>query len=250
MARIARSGGSFGEITILRSRAGNSRIYMQGEGLQSHVDRDGVSLSYYIHALYGLVVQTRARDVLMIGCGGGTLGTMLARIGRNVTVVDIDAVSFALAREHFALHPAIRCRIGDGAELLRRCRGRYDAVVVDAFMGDRVPPHLRSAEFFRDARRCLGRSGHVLANVLLDHDRDPTADAIAAGMAAAGFQAQVLDTPGEVDRNAVVVGSLAGGLKPPRLLVPPRLDRNRIAGELDAMRFRPWRRRGLGVGVR
>jgi spermidine synthase len=241
--RVARAAGGFGEITILRSRAGNSRIYMQGEGLQSHVDRDGVSLSYYIHALYGLAVQTRARDVLMIGCGGGTLGTMLARIGRNVTAVDVDAVSFDLARAHFALHPAVRCRIADGAVFLRGCRGTYGVIVVDAFMGDKVPTHLQSVAFFRSTRRRLGRSGHVMVNVLLGHDRDAAADAIASGMAAAGFRVQVLDTPGEIDRNAIVIGSLAGGLEPPALLVQPRLDRKRIAGEIEELRFRPWRRR-------
>jgi spermidine synthase len=242
--RVARIAGDLGEITILRSRAGGSRIYMQGDGLQSHVDRHGTSLSYYIHALYGLAMQTRARDVLMIGCGGGTLGTMLARAGRNVTVVDIDAVSFALAREHFALHPAIRCRIGDGAAYLRRCRDACGVLVVDAFRGDKVPAHLRSPDFFRAARRSLGRGGIVLANVLLDHDRDPTADAIARSMAAAGLAARVLDTPGEVDRNAIVVGGDAGAaLRPPALTVKPLRDRQAIEAELEAMRFRPWRRR-------
>lgn len=250
MARVARARGGFGEITVLRSRAGNARIYMQGEGLQSHVDRAGVSLSYYVHALYGLVVHTRARDVLMIGCAGGTLATMLARIGRNVTAVDIDAVSFDVARTHFGLHPAVRCRIADGADFLRGCRAQFGVIVVDAFMGDKVPAHLRTADFFAQVRRRLGRSGCLLANVLLADDRDPGADRIAGAMAAAGFRVQVLDTPGETDRNAILVGSLAGAAARPALMVPPRIDRGRIAAELDAMRFRPWRRRGARVGTR
>jgi len=107
-----------------------------------------------------------------------------------------------------------------------------------------VPAHLRSAEFFRAARRRLGRSGLVLANVLLDDDRDGTADAIARAMAEAGLAPRVLDTPGEVDRNAIVMGGFGQALVPPRLLVAPRRDRQAIAAELAAMRFRPWRRRG------
>ncbi|MCC7048190.1 MAG: fused MFS/spermidine synthase [Alphaproteobacteria bacterium] len=243
MGRLARIAGDFGEITILRSRKGGSRIYMQGEGLQSHADSAGVSLSYYIHALYGLVLQTRARDVLMIGCGGGTLGTMLSRVGRNVTIVDIDPVSFALAREYFALSPAIRCAIGDGAAFLRRCRCACDVLVVDAFIGDKVPPHLRSEEFFRIARKRLRPRGHILVNVLLANDRDRTADAIAAAMAKAGLAVQLLDTTGDVDRNAIVVGGRGAALERPSLLVAPRRDRKSIADALDEMRFRPWRRR-------
>lgn len=244
MGRLARIAGDFGEITILRNRKGGSQIYMQGEGLQSHADSAGVSLSYYIHALYGLVMQTRARDVLMIGCGGGTLGTMLARVGRNVTIVDIDPVSFALARSYFALPPAIKCAIGDGAAFLRRCRRSCDALVVDAFIGDKVPPHLRSETFFRFARARLRPRGYILVNVLLANDRDPTADEIAAAMTKAGLDVQLLDTPGDVDRNAIVVGSRGRPLERPSLLVVPRRDRKPIADALGEMRFRPWRRRG------
>lgn len=248
MPRIARVAADFGEITILRSRKGGSQIYMQGEGLQSHADSAGVSLSYYIHALFGLVVQTRARDVLMIGCGGGTLGTMLVRAGCNVTTVDIDAVSFALARDYFSLPPAIKCHIGDGADFLRRCRRDFDVVIVDAFIGDKVPKHLRSDAFFRIAKARLRPRAHILVNVLLANDLDPTAEAIAAAMANAGLNVQLLDTPGEVDRNAIVVGSRVGKLERPSLVVVPKRDRKSIADALDTMRFRPWRPRGHRAG--
>jgi 2-polyprenyl-3-methyl-5-hydroxy-6-metoxy-1,4-benzoquinol methylase len=47
-------------------------------------------LAAYVHALFGLLVQIPVHETLMIGCGGGTLGTMLAKMGRSVTVVDIN----------------------------------------------------------------------------------------------------------------------------------------------------------------
>ena len=40
---------------------------------ESEVRPNGVSLDAHIHALYGLALQRRGKNVLMIGCGGGTL---------------------------------------------------------------------------------------------------------------------------------------------------------------------------------
>jgi spermidine synthase len=243
MITVAQIASDLGEITILRSRANGSHIYVQGDGYQSQADCAGVSLSYYIHAMYGLIAQTRARDVLMIGCGGGTLGTMLANTGRNVTIVDINSDSFALARRFFSLSPAITCHVSDGGDFLEQCYRSYDVIVVDAFTGDTIPDHLRSIEFFHIARRRLDNSGHILVNVLLDHDLDTTADAIASCVAATGLRVQVLDTQGELDRNAIVVGSASGPLKSPSVLVAPKILQRQIAEEVGKMRFRAWRKR-------
>jgi spermidine synthase len=243
MITVAQIASDLGEITILRSRANGSHIYVQGDGYQSQADGAGVSLSCYIHAMYGLIAQTRARDVLMIGCGGGTLGTMLANTGRNVTIVDVNSDSFALARRFFSLSPAITCHVSDGGDFLEQCHRSYDVIVVDAFAGDTIPEHLRSIEFFHIARRRLDNSGCILANVLLEHDLDPTADAIAACVAVTGLRVQVLDTQGELDRNAIVVGSASGPLKPPSVLVAPKTQQRQIAEEVGKMRFRAWRKR-------
>src|ERR1700749_3248712 len=85
--------------------SGRVSYWFDGEH-QSVADKNGVSLADYIHAMYGFLRQTRARDVLMIGCGGGTLATMLSRDGVTVTVVDIDARSFKLAKRFFNLPEA------------------------------------------------------------------------------------------------------------------------------------------------
>ena len=82
MITLAKTCTAFGEIAILQSRLKGSRIYCQEDWFQSEADRNGVSLAGYVHAIFGLIAQTIAREVLMIGCGGGTLGTMLSRAGR------------------------------------------------------------------------------------------------------------------------------------------------------------------------
>src|ERR1700744_566414 len=114
-----RHRSKFGTITLRYRQSLGTLTYEQKGGNQSAVDAAGVSLDAYVHALYGLVLQARARKVLMIGCGGGTLGTMLARAGLRVTIVEIDPVSIRLARRYFGLPDPVTCHAADGLAFMR-----------------------------------------------------------------------------------------------------------------------------------
>jgi spermidine synthase len=243
MITLASKSTEFGEITILKSRATGAIAYCHGDHYQSEADPNGISLAGYIHALHALVAQTRSREVLMIGCGGGTLGTMLVATGQRVTIVDIDPESIALAQRYFALPPEIDCHTGDGLDFLGRSQRVFDAIVVDAFAGDKVPVNLRSVEFFRLVRRRLAPFGSLFFNIFVAHDLDADADRIAGLMAEAEFQVRLLDTPGRVERNVIVMGGAVMALKPPTPLIMPSMGAEAIVTELEQMRFRGsrWR---------
>src|SRR6185312_17535290 len=99
---------------IIRDETTGKVSYWQGEYHQSAADRTGVSTADYIHAMHFFLMQAGARDVLMIGCGGGTLATMLSRSGIAVTLVDLHKLSFDIARGWFALPEAVECFVSDG----------------------------------------------------------------------------------------------------------------------------------------
>ena len=242
MITLAKTCTAFGEIAILQSRLKGSRINCQEDWFQSEADRNGVSLAGYVHAIFGLIAQTIAREVLMIGCGGGTLGTMLSRAGRLVTVVDINPHSIAPAQQYFSLPRDVTCCVEDGASFLKQYPKRFDAIVIDAFTGDRLPPQLCSPEFFQLARQRLAPSGCVFFNVFLHHGADPNADAIARSMADAGLEVRVLEPPGLIERNAIVMCGAVADLRPPTLLVAPEVLKDEITVELELTQFRNVRR--------
>lgn len=226
-----------GAIRLRRSAKNGRLVYEQSGGNQSAVDCNGVSLDCYIHALFGLALQIRPARVLMIGCAGGTLATMLQRCGVLVTAVDIDAASFKIARAHFQLPAAVRCHVADGVEFLRTSRARYDAVVVDAFIGEDVPAQFTTDDFCIAARKRLRPDGLLLFNICLDGRKDLRADAIAARFVKNGWRVRVFDQPGG-ERNAIVLAGAAAKLKTPRLSMPPAIEAARVRRELKAMRFR------------
>jgi predicted O-methyltransferase YrrM len=241
MTVIARRANPFGEIRIIRNRRTGAISYCQGGWYQSRADRFGVSLIEYIHALHGLVMQVKGDRVLVIGGAGGTLGSMLARAGKRVTLVDIDPGAFKIAREYFNLAPGVECRVAEGRRFLLDCRARFDAIVIDAYWRGQVPAHLCTVEFFALARRRLRPGGSILFNAIMAHDGDPHADRIGASMVEAGLRVRMLDRLGETHRNTIVLGGAQARWRRPRLLVRPDTMADEMAEELSEMVVRATR---------
>jgi spermidine synthase len=234
---LSKHTSKFGLIKLRFRKRSRTLTYEQRGGWQSTADANGVSLHAHIHALYGLVLQHAGKRVLMIGCGGGTLGTMLARAGRRVFIVEIDPVSIRLAKRYFGLPRNVSCHVGDGLAFMQQKRRRYDVLIVDAFTGENIPAHMKDAAFFEAACRCLRRNGLVMANVCLHRKSDPTADKIAAGFKERGLSVRLLDSPG-AERNAIVLAGKVKNLRRPSLLLVPATRAKQTGKELIAMRFR------------
>jgi len=236
---VLRHPSKFGTITV-RARKNGTRTYRQKGGNQSTVDEQGVSLDTYIHALYGLALQRTSMSTLMIGCAGGTLATMLARTGRKIAIVDIDRAAFKLAKLYFALPKSIACHVSDGLMFLKKVRKRYDTIILDAFVGEEIPDHLKGGYFFKAVKTRVRPDGLVLVNVCLHGRADPTADTIAKGFMALGWPAKIFDEPGGA-RNAIVCAGNVKGLRKPGISALPTVEVGLLRKNIRAMKFRKAR---------
>jgi spermidine synthase len=229
------------QIVISHDNATGATAYWQDSDNQSLADRRGISLAEYIHALYGFLRQAGCQHVLMIGCGGGTLATMLRRVGVRVTLIDIDAASFEIARRFFCMPYDVECHAMDGVAFLRRTNSRYDAIVLDAFRDEKIPRQFLTSAFFALAKARLKRGGIFLANIVVADDDDPTPDRICRLMQSAWRQVRLLDTDGFENRNAVALAGAVRGLKPPRLSMRPLQRARQLAAALRKLTFRSLR---------
>jgi hypothetical protein len=146
-------------------------------------------------------------------------------------------VSIQLARRYFKLPRSVLCHVGDGLDFMQKTRHRFDVLILDAFIGERIPAHMKDDRFFKTASRCVKPNGVVLVNVCLAPRSDLTADRIAAGFAVRGSPVRILDSPGP-ERNAIVMAGKVKKLGSPRMLMPPQADAKKAGEELVAMRFR------------
>jgi spermidine synthase len=227
---------------IIRDDTSGKVSYWQGEYHQSAADRNGISTADYIHAMYFFLMQARVRDVLMIGCGGGTLATMLAHAQVAVTVVDLHKFSFDIARKYFHLPEAVTCHVADGIRYLQDNRRRHDAVVLDAFGQNGMPAAFMQPGFFKLARtRLKSRDSLFLMNVIVEDDDDRTPDMLVRAMRAQWGRVRLLDTDGWTDRNAVIAAGAVSKLKKPKVLLPPRPGGAKLERQLDILDWRPTR---------
>lgn len=241
MITIADVETDHGPVSVLRNRRTGAIVYWQGS-YQSEADHRGVSTAAYVHALYGLLRQRDCRDVLLIGCGGGTLATMLSAHGTGVLVIDVNAWAFTLARQYFAMPSAIECEVGDGRAYLEATSRSFDAIVLDAYDQGRIPSHFCDPSFAEIVARCLKPGGLFLANVFLPHDLDDTADRLAKTFQDSWSRVRVLDQSNSSCRNAVVLAGAVDGLERPVLILPPEHGAQEIADDLSSMQFRRIRR--------
>lgn len=215
--------------------------YWQAHDHQSVADRYGVSRAEYIHALFGLILQKRPRKVLMIGCGGGTLATMLSRRGVAVSLVDIDPLSFEIARRYFHMPVTVKCHALDGVRFLRGRAGRYDAIILDAFTNHAIPPQFLKAGFFRLVKSRLRRGGLFLVNIMVLADDKTAPDRIASILKKVWRGVRLLDSSGFESRNAVAMAGAVKGLRRPRLHMEPATGARQLAKGLAELSFRPLR---------
>lgn len=229
-----------GHVIVQDNRTGKVS-YWQKDYHQSAADGRGVSTADYIHAMYFFLRQTKARDVLMIGCGGGTLATMLHSMGVKVTVVDLHKLSFEIARDYFHMPHDIACKVADGIAYLKKNRSRHDAIVLDAFGEGGMPPAFMQPAFFKLAKSRLKPRGLFLMNVIVADDDDKTPDIMVRAMRRFWSKVRLLDTDGWVDRNAVIAAGAVTKLKKPRVLTAPIPGGAKLKRELAVLDWRATR---------
>ena len=224
-------------------RRGGKISYWQRQYQQSASDTQGVSLADYIHAFYFFLMQAGVKDVLMIGCGGGNLATMLWKSGVAVTVVDISPHAIAIARRYFAMPQDIPCHVADGIQWLKTHRRRFGAIVLDAFGPHGMPHAFMTGAFFGLAKsRMKPRGALFLMNVIVDDDDDATPDNMVRAMRRHWRGVRLLDTDGWVDRNAVIAAGAVARLRKPVILMEPRVGAAKLARQMDILDFRGIRR--------
>jgi spermidine synthase len=119
----------------------------------------------------GLAYNPAARNVLMIGLGGGSTIKRLWRDfpALSIEVIELDPVVARVARRYFHVPPdgpRLHTAIEDGRRFLLRDPRKWDVIMVDAYYSDAIPFHLVSLEFLELARSRLAQDGVIVTNVI------------------------------------------------------------------------------------
>jgi SAM-dependent methyltransferase len=194
---LGRYQGRNGAIEIVECSADGTRIYFEEGVRQSQATSDGESVFSY-------ELLHHAKNILVLGCGGGNLATRLARLGKKLTIVDNNPISFVIAQKFFGLPDGLPLIVSDFRRFILDDDMLYDGIAIDV-----GGPDFRFDDEF-DAETCdairarLTPGGRIVMNVLVANDFDPVPDRIAARLAGDRLGAWIIDEQGVQDRNAII----------------------------------------------
>jgi hypothetical protein len=214
------------------------RLLRQDDMQASYIDlADPLNLGFdYLQWIRTVLHAFAARRVLHIGGASCALPRALLAEDRESRheVVEVDERVFQISREHLGLRkqPGLKLRVGDGrAAVFSRPDQSVDAIVLDAFVGARVPRHLATREALAD---CARVAPLTVINVV-DTAGWIDSRAITAGLAETYPHVAGLWGGGRRGGNVIVLGSvvkprrvyligaLASGAYPARLMAPADL---------------------------
>ena len=155
-----------GPLVELRARS------RRGDHLESAVDlSDPLRLVVaYTRTLYvAHFFQPRPERVLMIGLGGAGFHRLFTVAYPQATLqsVELDPKVLELTRTHLAFVPTERTPVAlvDGRLFVKRDKSAWDWLILDAFRGGYVPPHLKTREFYRECAARLSPRGVFVSNL-------------------------------------------------------------------------------------
>ena len=155
-----------GTVVELRARSRST------QALESAVDlSDPLKLVVnYTRTLYAaLFFQPKPERVLMIGLGGAGFHRLFAAAYPQVLLqtVELDPTVLELCETRLGFQPTKQTPVAllDGRMFVKRDTGKWDWLILDAFRGGFVPPHLKTEEFYRECAARLSEHGVFVSNL-------------------------------------------------------------------------------------
>lgn len=160
---------------IVRQRGTLVDMYANYRGWQAResgvdlADPTRILVPYVKYLFAGSLVTPNPKSALVIGLGGGGFNRLFndAYPDATLTSVEIDPKVVELAKTYMVFVETDRNRvvIRDGRSFVRRTKETYDWIVLDAFHGSVVPPHLKTLEFYRELAGKLNPGGVLISNI-------------------------------------------------------------------------------------
>ena len=178
---LYRSNSNYGELQVIGYPAGKDGEpgsylelqYLNDQLIQNTYDpRLKKSRSHFTGALRWLAhaYTPRIERALCIGMGVGVVPMQFVNTPPEVDtiktdVVEINGAVVPIAEKYFDFNASkVNLTIGDGRQFINATPHRYDAIVLDAFLGDSSPSHLMTREAFLEMREHLTEQGVLVIN--------------------------------------------------------------------------------------
>lgn len=165
---LYRANSNYGLLQVIERRVLPRRFFLNDYLVQNSYDpEEKKSTSLFTYMLHYLAeaYHENPDEVLCIGLGVGIVPREFAAAGAEVEAVEINPHVVEIGRRFFDFDPeALEIFIEDGRYFVYRTEKKYDAVILDAFLGDSSPSHLMTLEAFTAMKKVMNPGGVLVIN--------------------------------------------------------------------------------------
>lgn len=140
------------------------------------LDDDEELLFDYNQRFMEMIMSCQPKKILVIGGGTCTLPSAAHRLfpDLEIDVIEIDKLLIELAYRFFELprSPRLRVFINDALHHLASTKERYDMIIIDAFHGYTIPPHLLEPKTILMYKNHLTDRGVIAINVISEYKQN------------------------------------------------------------------------------
>lgn len=132
-------------------------------------DPIALRVDYTRYMPLGLLFVDNCQSILPIGLGAGMVQRLLVKLLPHIKMdsVEIDREVIELSKKYMFLNynPGFKIHIMDGRQYIRRCKQKYDLIMLDAYNSSGIPFHLTTIEFLKEVKLRLTVTGAVVSNL-------------------------------------------------------------------------------------
>jgi spermidine synthase len=154
-----------------------ARMILLDNALSTAEDSDGgLILDYAIKSRIGYELAVDVKNALVLGIAGGSQIEDLKKHfpEAHVDGVDIDSKVIEIGKTYFSLEDDERTDliVDDARRYVKTTDNVYDLVLLDAFRGRSIPPHLTTQEFLYELKNRMSPDGVVIVNIISSLEGD------------------------------------------------------------------------------
>ncbi|MEP7171409.1 MAG: fused MFS/spermidine synthase [Bacteroidota bacterium] len=117
--------------------------------------------------------EREIKNVLLLGFGAGSVPVLLFeeyKLNCKITAVEIDEKVIELAKKHFNVQSfkSLNLVCSDASKFVEECSSKFDLIVVDIFIDDKVPSQFESTDCLLALKKLMGDKSILLFNKIVE----------------------------------------------------------------------------------
>lgn len=157
------------------------------------------------HAFKKVMIGERGiKNILLLGLGTGSIPQILFedyKLNCLITAIEIDEKVLEFGKKYFNIQRFANLDIicADAFEFVQQCYTKFDLIVVDVFIDNRVPVQFESEKFLSSLKKLMNNVSLLLFNkIVTDKMMNPTFDKLKSNMNEVFNEYKIINVKGNV----------------------------------------------------